>query len=47
MLNYFVNANDRSNEKNIYKMLSIFSVQFHLESTTGSRNADIYLMFCQ
>ena len=35
----FVNANDESNKGIIHIMLSIFSVQFHPESTSGSRDA--------
>ncbi|KAI9298426.1 putative bifunctional pyrimidine biosynthesis protein [Neoconidiobolus thromboides FSU 785] len=38
---YFVNANDGSNEGIIHKTLPFFSVQFHPESTPGPRDAEV------
>jgi carbamoyl-phosphate synthase/aspartate carbamoyltransferase len=37
---YFVNANDGTNEGIIHKSLPYFSVQFHPESTPGPRDAE-------
>ncbi|KAI0243763.1 Carbamoyl-phosphate synthase [Massospora cicadina] len=38
---YFVNANDGSNEGIIHTTLPYFSVQFHPESTPGPRDAEV------